>query len=70
MAEEQPLRGSTIGHLDPVQIGDYTVSTGNMRRPIGRGRFGAVHMATNNEGHDVAAKRLEKTSQMYTIKNI
>ncbi len=60
MAEEQPLRGSTIGHLDPVQIGDYTVSTGNMRRPIGRGRFGAVHMATNNEGHDVAAKRLEK----------
>ena len=39
-----------------LQIGNYSVS---MRKPLGRGRFGAVYSATHKDGRNIAAKQID-----------
>ncbi len=63
MAEAQSITGQTEGRLEAVQLGEYTVYPNRMRTPLGRGRFGTVHIATkDNDEQDVAAKRIEKNN--------
>ena len=39
-----------------LQLGDYSIS---MRKPLGRGTFGAVYSATHKDGRRIAAKQID-----------
>ncbi len=58
MAAAAPLCSVVTTH-DSIQMGDYTVTTESMRRPLGSGKFGKVYSATGKTGKHFAAKHFD-----------